>query len=539
MPRIPEYTNPVTGIDTRGLDEASYSMSYAARARANAGEQIGRDIAGIGASIGRTYDAVADSIDENRATAEISAGSAASAAMQAKMSADLNQRVNEADPNVAPQVIDDFLNNEVDTRLTEFRDSFTTKKGKEYADRVSASMRQHFFERAAADKAIKAGQAFKQNFNTLGNQLSVASKEDPTSLTMNLGMVDTTFDAMVQANARWLTPSMLAALEGDRATVKREVTLSAMAGMAEINPEQAQKDYYKMGAVSQYLDGNDLRVMEGYARQRQADRDQDTAAREKALEKQQKAVVDQELIRLELSMIDENGRITVPPDFAKRLTDIAMMPGAEVSGIRTIKNGYEAILKDQINGNYRASDPLQYEALRRNLNAGTLTKDQVFQARAANLLSDSDTSMFSQAADALNNEGPEGRQQEKLFNEFLEGQKKYISATDPLKVVQDPAGDFRFMEFSQDMRVRYQKGLAAGKNPYDLLMPRSPDFIGRDIGRYQIRTDFKKTLENIKGSPTPPAPVPDATQPGAVPVQDNTRREGESAADFLKRTGGK
>lgn len=542
MPNIPQYRNRIDGLDTRPIMRAADATADTARATASTYNLLGRQFAEAAGAVGDAVTTWEEERERVRATDEISQGAAVGAALNATLSQERNELINTTDPNLLPAALEKFYAERVETSIGEYQQKFSTKQGQEYASQLSNRIRQHSFEVGAGAISTAKGAAIRQNIETLKNQASFAALADPTSVNLQLSMIDSTIDGLVSSNARWITPEQKSSLLAEASKMKREVVLAAGTGMADINPEAAMADYYKMPVFQQYTDAGDVSALERYARVRQGDRQQDMAARQRAVEKQQKDEVNAELVKLEADSIDANGNIVVPPNFAERFTNITRMPGAEVGEIRAMKNGYVAILKDQIDGTMRVSDPLQYEALRRNLDAGTLTKEQVYRARAANLLSNTDTSMFSQAADALSRDDPAGRQNEKLFNEFLDGNKRFVTESNPIKGTFDQGGDRRFLEFSQDMRVRYAQGLAAGKNPYDLLSPRSPDYVARDIGRYQInRDEWRQNMSASRkagGAPLPPEPVPGVSQPGAVPVQDRTRRAGESADDFFKRIGG-
>lgn len=536
MPNIPTYDAKTPGIDTRPLGRAADAYSSLARTRAYTGEYIGNRIAEAGAVVQDFF----DEREEQKATQEISQGSAASAAMNARLSSSLNDLVNKTDANLVPGAIDGWNQNTLEPELQRFQDSFETDKGKEYARRVTDSIRQHYFERGTADTATAKGAAVRQNATAMKNNLSAATLNDPTSLNMNLALVDTSMDALIEGNARWLSPAQMAALNEERRVIKAEITKAAGIGMADINPDAAAEDYRRKPQFAEYLGGEEISALERYARVQQNNRRQDAEAAEVARKKAEKEAVNKELVKLEIDSLTEDGRLQVPSGYAERLTKIAMMPGADVGDIRAMKNGMDSIVKDEISGTTRASDPTMYEHLRTKLNNGTLTKPEVYQARADGLLSNTDTSMFSQAAEALSVEDPAGRQNEKLFNEFLEGNKKYITNSNPMQDTNDPNGDRRFMEFSQDTRVRYRAGLAAGKTPEQLLMPRSPDYIARDIGRYQTKFDDSLKLRTDAigaGRMDPVAPVPEPGVGKPVVVEDRTRRAGESMEDFKKRIG--
>jgi len=118
----------------------------------------------------------------------------------------------------------------------------------------------------------------------------------------------------------------------------------------------------------------------------------------------------------------------------------------------------------------------------------------------------------------------QGEAESKLKSGLIEVAKSTLTHSNPLIGIQDPQGDSNLQQFTSWFLNEYQRQRSAGKSAADLLSPDSPDYLGKRITAFvrspqQIMQDVLKSATNAPGT-------------NAIP-----RKAGESAEDYLKRTG--
>ena len=100
----------------------------------------------------------------------------------------------------------------------------------------------------------------------------------------------------------------------------------------------------------------------------------------------------------------------------------------------------------------------------------------------------------------------------------------------------DPVGDPMFYMFDWTLQQKVAQYKKEGKNPFDLLDPSKPDYMGNPEAIKPFQKTFDASLRSRTQITNPPVPP---SYPGApsVPVVV-PRQSGESVEDYLKRTGG-
>lgn len=117
----------------------------------------------------------------------------------------------------------------------------------------------------------------------------------------------------------------------------------------------------------------------------------------------------------------------------------------------------------------------------------------------------------------------DGEAEAKLKSGIFEVAKSTLTKSNPLIGLQDPIGDESLQRFTSWFLSEYQRQRGAGKTPTELLSPDSPDYLGKRITNY-VRNPQQIMQDVLKSATTPAV--------SAIP-----RKEGESAEDYLKRTG--
>ena len=122
------------------------------------------------------------------------------------------------------------------------------------------------------------------------------------------------------------------------------------------------------------------------------------------------------------------------------------------------------------------------------------------------------------------NKTTDGESESKLKNGLFEVAKSTLTRSNPLIGLRDPIGDENVQRFTSWFMGEYAKQRQAGKSPQQLLDPESPDYLGKRLKSY-VRTP-QQIMQGVIESAT------QAPSTNAVP-----RKVGESAADYLARTG--
>lgn len=547
MPNIREYTNKIDGLETNPLSRAANAYSDLARTKAYAGQAIGRSIGSGIAEVGEGVQAYADKIDLHNTTSEVTAGQATLFSKLSSFNQQYNEAVNTSDPNVAPQVVEGLVT-KFGEELDKEDENYTTPKAQEWWRQRKAELKQHYFEKGTADISMKAGQAVVQNLNSAAHDASLTASQDISML----DFVRDSYKATVTTATGHLDPDQAGQIQAHVDDTLKTITRDAVVGAILQNPTEMGARITS-GAYDKYFDAGDKQDLMKVVSQVEDNHKNDAVAAQERQIKENKRQVNQALVQLQTSTIDPNtGQTVLPPDYFQRLTMIAALPDADVDGIRAMQNAGKQINRDSIAGVDRQSDPTTFENFRSRLSIaagapGALTREEVAQARADGRLSNTDYSFYT---GAVGNEkaDPVRKEQEKALDLFFAGNKRFITASNPGMMKGDAAGDRKFLEFQQDKMAQYWAGISAGKTKEQLLSPRSPDYIGNDIARYQVT--FKQTMDDMKTGlkegrrATPDATgreAPPAATPGAVPVQNNTTayKPGESMEEYANRLRGK
>ena len=122
---------------------------------------------------------------------------------------------------------------------------------------------------------------------------------------------------------------------------------------------------------------------------------------------------------------------------------------------------------------------------------------------------------------------PQTKLIERQFSDFLSSAKPRM-VTPSFVPNSDPMGMKNYNDFTIAARLLWDRGIAQGKTPDQLLTSDSPDFIGKIIPNYESDTITKNkaAVESLTG---PPAQVPET-----VPARNSK----ETPAQYLERVGG-
>lgn len=111
--------------------------------------------------------------------------------------------------------------------------------------------------------------------------------------------------------------------------------------------------------------------------------------------------------------------------------------------------------------------------------------------------------------------------------QFFDAVKPTINKSNPLMGTIDMDGPLLYYQLEQDVATKVAEYRKANKDPHDLFNPSKPDYLGKP----EALAPYQKSI------PESIAAFSARIQAGAKPAQGEPRKAGESAADYLKRTG--
>jgi hypothetical protein len=523
MPRIRTYTNKETiRPDDRVMaanDRAAGASVSLGRAQQESGYYSGQAMSsGIRALAGGVQE-----VEQHIAQNETGKLAADFATAQAELTTQWNEVAKKADPN-DHEAANRFMTEVVRPRLDQMGDGLLTQQGQSLYQKAVAGLHADLFAKTTADQASLAGQAAIVNLDTVKNQLSQTVRNDPSGFKGALAMANITTEGLVST---YNLPRDKALVLGQQ--VREEIAKSAFIGMADKNPTAARAAL-AAGEFNDYFDGTTAKTMDSYA---EAQMKAETEAQKAAVietRRQQKEAYQSSSAALSASLVDpQTGDLRVPPDYFKNLIQTAQMPEADSGEIRAAINMGQSIIKEQQVGMKAVTDPQTYVSFRDRMFLGSadknvLTLRDVYQARSQGQLSDKDFTFFRGAVEAAN-KGETASPQEKDFNASLKSLKHYISNSNGL--VPDAVGDDRFYQFQSDAAEMAQRMKTQGKS-WDEIKAAARAM----VPQYQVPTKdgIRMTSQQITQGLRPGPTVHHTAAPA--------RNPGESAAAYLKRTGG-
>jgi len=174
----------------------------------------------------------------------------------------------------------------------------------------------------------------------------------------------------------------------------------------------------------------------------------------------------------------------------------------------------------------------------RQIRSGEMgTNGKIYDAYDAGELNKADFNFVNGEFEKLR--GPGGEKLGQAKKSFFDAVKTSITKSNPLLGTLDKSGDLQLYRFEQDVAAKMDEYRnTTGKDPYDLLNPNKPDFMGTSAALQQYQVPIEQSMRNIANQfrrpPPPPAvALPPSTQPaGAVPPKAR-----ETPDQVLKRLG--
>lgn len=535
MPNITQYENPVSGLqpDERGIDanlqsarRAGAFFNQAGEAVSSVGDQIGRN---IGSTIRDAGNVAVDYAQHQ----EISHGAAAYAGLNDQLTQAWNQTAKTADPN-DPSVAQKFREQTLEPALEKFGQGFLTEGGQKWAETRVDALRNHMFEKTAADMGTLAGDAVSVNVKTMANSMSNTAMTDPSSVPHLLDSIDSSVGAMVDSSPN------IKGVVAQGAKIKltetmREAIVKAGAIGAIQKASDPEAEAAKWGAqYPQYINGAELKMLGANARQ-QLRADRIDRAYSDHIEKQ--AIQDQ-------SDTTETGIIgKLYSDDPKQQSQVSARDIANIPDDQLNRQGKERLigivnreLKPETEARVSASTSAKiFSEMRKDDADPKKIRQMLFDARTKEpgepgSLNKSDFNDLQK--NLVDLKTPEGQERSSERNEFM---KRFAATIDPTMGDTSPSnfayghhtalGEQKMYEAEKALRSSEQRLGPDWRKLYD---PSSPEYFGKpaNIMRYQASMQAATKFQaQFSGSNlTGPDKTITGTETKDLPPMDGARK---------------
>lgn len=503
MPNIRSYDAP-DGLTIAPSDRATESVANAGRRISANYDDAASAIRQAGNSFSSGIQAAGDVAVKWMDHREISAGAPAMATMLSGLDAKWNQTAKGADPN-DPTVAAKFREEQLEPALEKMRGGFNTERSQAWADAQIDSMRNHFITKTSADMATLASVAAKQNVTTLTNQLSNAAISDPSSLKTSLDMVEHSIGAMVDSspNLRGVEGAKIKAelLE----SAQSQIVKSAAIGAIGLNPD-AGLAKFSSPEYSKYISGAELQQLQQQAKTVQrAQRVDETHQRQ--LEDRAKDQASDQREGEYLSKLHSGDPAQAAQVSAKAIAnDFTLSRPARERMIGIVQRETEPEAASKIS-NGSASDLISRIRAPEGDPRRITDLNPIYEAYEKGLLNKSDLKFVRE--EFANMRTPDGEALGKRQSDFITSVKPLIDKSNPLMGKIDQSGAQQLYSFTITLQKKIAEYKKAGKDPYALMDPSKPDYMGGPAAlapfQKDLQTSLKDAAASIKGGSGFPA----------------------------------
>lgn len=454
MPRIRAYNSTVSAPQPSGANVSSAAAVGEANARgiSGLGQPVAEGVQGFGAKLSQ--------YEEQDETTKLFTDFTAT---EAKLHSQWNEIAK------TPEALQDptgtakqFMEEHVGPTFDSIGEGLTTRGAQQAYARMKASAEADLYKTTAADQSTLAGIAGQRSVLQTMTSVSSAALANPTSAPTFINrwqdFVDSVPDLGPQEREKLL-------LEGHK-----QIAVAQINGIAVNNPDAAQQEL-DSGRLDKYLDAQDKVALSGHITTLKDAALTAQRAQQAEIRRQQKEQFDGASAQIVNSFIktDEKGQfvgLTIPPDAAKAVANLNLLPGADGGEARAMANMMDSV----INNPNAQSDPFTYEQFRQRTFNG-LTAQEVFQARADNRLSNKDFTFFHEAVTSAA-QNPERVRQDRDFSAMMDGLKPFVGgATNLFGQLTKPDANIAFLHFQQEAREVYDAEIAK-KTPLADITPK-------------------------------------------------------------------
>jgi len=454
MPRIRQYQSDVPAPQPSGANVASAATIGEAKAKGTEGllQPIATGVQEFGAKAAQYQ-------EQEETTKLFSDFTHAEAQLHAQWNEVAKSPEALQDPaGVSKQ----FMEDHVSPVLDSLGEHLNTRGAQNAYARMKASAEADLFKTTAADQSTLAGIAGQRSVLQTMTSVSSAALANPTSAPTFINrwqdFVDSVPDLGPEERSKLL-------LEG-----QKQIAVAQIDGLANSNPDAAQQEL-DSGRLDKYLDAKDKVALAGHITTLKNAALTEQRAQAAEQRRQQKEQFDTASAGIVNTFIktDDKGQfvgLSIPPDAAKAVANLNLLPGADGGEARAMANMMESV----INNPNAQSDPFTYEQFRQRTFNG-LTAQEVFQARADNRLSNKDFTFFHEAVTSAA-QNPERVRQDRDFSAMMDGLKPFVGgATNLFGQLTKPEANIAFLHFQQEAREVYDAEIAK-KTPLAEITPK-------------------------------------------------------------------
>lgn len=529
MPQIRQYTDKVNlETDDRGLTaigrsaqavgSEAQSAETAGRATGAATAQIGSDIGGAVATVGTLYDQYKTQQDVSRAGPTL-------AFMQNQFASQWTDYLKSNDPG-DPTTRQRFIDTVVQPSLDKWTDGFSTKEGQSWAAGQVKDTLDHQYQKTAADQATIAGAQAIQNQLDFSNLQNNNVTNDPTAYASASKSLDDYHDQSVVAGRTLSAPDQ-AAMDTHLAEEHKKLAYSQVLGQIQNNPTAGMAALEAGKFDHEWFDVSETPSLLRYGRTLEAAQTEGQKAAAQAQKVQQTADAN-EFIKTQLTRVSYNpdGTANIPPDFLTSVVQAATkLPGMTPEMMKTTTDWAQEQIRRANSPDKVTTDPSTYAGAITAINSGDHTPGELTTAilayNTAGHLSDADTKELLNKANSTTANRASLRDQ----TAFVTSLKKGIDHT-ILGQNNDPQGAFNAYQFQKYAETVFDT---------DGDTPQTRQKIVAAVPQFALTG--RQAVNNLvaRSNLDAPAVAPQFVAPHAAAVP---RIAGESAAAYLKRTGG-
>lgn len=431
-------------------------------------------------NLGTTLESAATLIDRRAGQSDVSDLSAKFSKLRADQTNKLTQTLQSATPEQisggTPQgapgsksISESFLE-DFDKQMTDISNGAATRAGREFAQRNSEALREHFQVAAFHGQSQLAGAQAVGNYRSTVQNNATALMNDPSQFDSVMSTHDDLVKSLVQQG-----------LPADKAPElkafgEQQLANGAARGLMEIDPSLAKKNIEE-GRYDKYITADDkyklLTESDMYIKA------QDTEA--KRQEKVAKEARQEQIDKTQDQMLSKvySGSLSTK--------DILQSPDLDYSAKKDLLHVLDQHARDKLK-----SDPEIYTSILERIHAPDGDPDKI-----------SDPSVLLRTPGLSLNDmnklrreitkTPEGQIESQLKKTFMDSAKKQLTGSNPLLGIKDPTGDQNFQSFQADVLDEYNKQRTAGKSAQQLLSPTisgkdNPDYLGNKLKAYTKST---------------------------------------------------
>jgi len=505
MPEIKQYTTQVRAPGP------TRQMGHSA---AEHGGLEAQAVGQFGGAVVKAADAVATRLDQEN-TSDVTAKLTKT---NADLAIELQELIRTAEPG-DKKAFEDY-NKRVEDSLSKVGEDATTGSARQFYTEASAKIKAQLYKTSMDGQSELAGVKAVNDYTSTLNSLSSVAYADPSSVQLQRELHKASIENLVKTGQLPREKALELEKHGESAIVK-----STLRGWAGLNPGYA-KAKLKSGEFDSVL-GAEGKI------QIESEIDQAERAKEIELERRER---DNERIRKEQTKVTQNKFLVAMQESTLTEKDVlnsdldAFGSGSKEQFLQMLKTKNSPAEKLKTDSGTMIS---LYNRI--HLPEGDpqkLVDENELNTYFGRGLSLTDLNHLRDEMQGKNTAA--GQVESDMKRQLMEVARGRLSKSNPLTGFKDPIGDEQMLKFMSYFYNETQKRKAKGQDITELLTPDNPEYIGKMIDQY-VRTpqEIMRSMVPKKSKIPMENGIPVYNAPKPAP-----RKEGESAADYLKRIKG-